>query len=125
MINKIRRNEIYLANLGETVGSEEKGVRPVLIIQNDIGNKHSPTTIIIPMTKRIENQNSIPTHIKIKAFGKIKCRATIMAEQIKVIDKRRLIKRIDILPREYINEVDRAIRIATNLQERNCYEVYR
>ena len=125
MINRIRRNEIYLANLGETVGSEEKGVRPVLIIQNDIGNKHSPTTIIIPMTKRIENQNSIPTHIKIKAFGKIKCRATIMAEQIKVIDKRRLIKRIDILPREYINEVDRAIRIATNLQERNCYEVYR
>lgn len=119
MINKIRRNEIYLANLGNTVGSEEKGVRPVLIIQNDIGNKHSPTTIIIPITSRLEKQNSIPTHIKIKAFGKMKCKATIMAEQIKVIDKRRLIKRIDILPQKYINAVDRAIRIATDLQKIN------
>lgn len=125
MINKIRRNEIYLANLGKTVGSEERGVRPVLIIQNDIGNKHSPTTIIIPMTRRIENQNSIPTHIKIKAFGKMKYRAIIMAEQIKVIDKRRLIKRIDILPEKYVNVVDRAIKIATNLQERNGYGIYR
>ena len=125
MINKIRRNEIYFANLGRTVGSEERGIRPVLIIQNDIGNKHSPTTIIIPITTRVEKQNSIPTHIEIKAFGKMKYRATIMAEQIKVIDKRRLIKRIDILPQKYINAVDRAIRIATNLQERNWYGVYR
>ena len=115
MINKIRRNEIYLANLGNTVGSEERGIRPVLIIQNDIGNKHSPTTIIIPITKRIETQYSIPTHIEIEAFGKMKYKATIMAEQIKVIDKRRLIRCIDILPQKYINLVDRAIRTATNL----------
>lgn len=115
MVNKIRRNEIYLANLGKTVGSEEKGVRPVLIVQNDIGNKHSPTTIIIPFTRRVETRNIIPTHIKIKAFGKMKCKATIMTEQIKVIDKRRLIKRIDVLPEEYMSAVDRAIKIATNL----------
>lgn len=119
MINKIRRNEIYLANLGKTVGSEERGIRPVLIIQNDKGNKHSPTTIIIPMTKRIERRNSIPTHIKIKAFGKMKYTATIMAEQIKVIDRKRLLKRIDTLPKKYINLVDKAIRIAIDLQERN------
>lgn len=124
MVNKIRRNEIYLANLGKTVGSEEKGVRPVLIVQNDIGNKHSPTTIIIPFTKRVETRNIIPTHIKIKAFGKMKCKATIMTEQIKVIDKKRLIKRIDVLPEKYISEVDRAIGIAIDLQERNRYGVY-
>lgn len=124
MVNKIRRNEIYLANLGKTVGSEEKGVRPVLIVQNDIGNKHSPTTIIIPFTKRVETRNIIPTHIKIKAFGKMKCKATIMTEQIKVIDKKQLIKRIDVLPEKYISEVDRAIGIAIDLQERNRYGVY-
>lgn len=115
MINRIRRNEIYLANLGRTVGSEESGVRPVLIIQNDLGNKHSPTTIIVPITKRVERKYSIPTHIKIKPFGKMKYKAIIMAEQLKVIDKSRLINRIEILPEQYIKEVDKAIKIAINL----------
>lgn len=115
MVNKIRRNEIYFANLGRTVGSEERGIRPVLIIQNDLGNKYSPTTIVIPLTKRLERKHRIPTHLEIKAFGKMKYKATILAEQIKVIDKRRLLKRIDILPKEYIKAVNRTIRIATNL----------
>lgn len=115
MLEKIRRNEIYLANLGRTVGSEERGIRPVLIIQNDLGNKNSPTTIVIPITRRIEKKFSIPTHIRIKPFGKMKYKATIMAEQIKVIDKRRLIRRIDILPTKYINAVDKAIKIAINI----------
>ncbi len=125
MVERIRRNEIYLANLGKTVGSEQRGVRPVLIVQNDLGNKHSPTTIIIPMTKRVEKYNSIPTHIQIKPFGKMKYEATIMAEQIKVIDKVRLLDRIDILPKKYIDIVDRAMKIAIDLQERNSYGVYR
>lgn len=115
MINRVRRNEIYFANLGKTLGSEERGVRPVLVIQNDLGNKHSPTTIIIPISKRIEKKYRIPTHIKIKPFGKMKCEGTIMAEQLKVIDKRRLINRIDILPEKYINAVNNAIKIAINL----------
>lgn len=121
MINRIRRNEIYLANLGNTVGSEERGVRPVLIIQNDIGNKHSTTTIIIPMNKRIEERFAIPTHIRVNKFGKMKYEATIMAEQIKVIDKKRLLHRIDILPEKYVEIVNNAIKIATDLQERNGY----
>lgn len=54
MVNKVRRNQIYIADLGQAVGSEEKGKRPVLIVQNDFGNKYSPTTIVIPITKRIE-----------------------------------------------------------------------
>lgn len=124
MINRIRRNEIYLANLGNTVGSEERGIRPVLIIQNDIGNKYSTTTIIIPMTKRIEERFAIPTHIRINKFGKMKYEATIMAEQIKVIDKRRLLHRIEILPEKYVEIVNNAIRIAIDLQERNGYGNY-
>ena len=124
MINRIWRNEIYLANLGNTVGSEERGIRPVLIIQNDIGNKYSTTTIIIPMTKRIEERFAIPTHIRINKFGKMKYEATIMAEQIKVIDKRRLLHRIEILPEKYVEIVNNAIRIAIDLQERNGYGNY-
>lgn len=116
MVKKIRRNEIYLANLGNTVGSEERGIRPVLIIQNDTGNKHSTTTIIIPMTKRIEGQFAIPTHIRINKFGKMKYKATIMAEQIKVIDKKRLLHRIEVLPEKYVIAVNNAIKIATDLQ---------
>ena len=115
MINRIRRNEIYLADLGQTVGSEERGIRPVLISQNDIGNKHSTTTIIIPLTKRAEDQFAIPTHIRINKFGKMKYEATIMAEQIKVIDKKRLLHRIEILPEKYIGIVNNAIKIAIDL----------
>ena len=125
MLSKIRRNEIYLANLGRTVGSEERGIRPVLIIQNNLGNKHSPTTIVIPISKRVEKRNIIPTHIKIKPFRKMKYQATIMAEQIKIIDKRRLIERIDKLPRRYRRKVNKAIAIATGLLERNKYGIYR
>ena len=125
MNDKIRRNEIYLANLGHTVGSEERGTRPVLIIQNDLENKHSPTTIVLPITKRVEQRLSIPTHIKIKPFGKMKYEATIMAEQIKIIDKRRLINFIDILPKKYIKSVNNALKMAIDLQERRQYEIYR
>ena len=116
MINKIRRNEIYLANLGQTIGSEEKGIRPVLIIQNDVGNKHSPTTIVLPMTRRTENIPKLPTHVIIKQFGNMKHDGIIFAEQIKVIDKRRLLHRIDILPEKYVEIVNNAIKIAINLQ---------
>lgn len=125
MNDKIRRNEIYLANLGHTIGSEERGTRPVLIIQNDLGNKHSPTTIVLPITKRVEQRLYIPTHIRIKPFGKMKYEATIMAEQIKIIDKRRLINFIDKLPKKYIKSVNNALKIAIDLQERNKYGVYR
>ena len=118
MVNNVRRNEIYLANLGHTVGSEERGKRPVLIIQNNLGNRYSPTTIVIPITKRVEKGYYIPTHIKIKPFGKMKYEATIMAEQIKIIDKRRLISFMDKLPKKYIKLVNNALKIAIDLRER-------
>ena len=118
MVNNVRRNEIYLANLGHTVGSEERGKRPVLIIQNNLGNRYSPTTIVVPITKRVEEKYHIPTHIKIEPFGKMKFDATIMAEQIKVIDKRRLLNFIERLPKKYIKSVNNALKVAVDLQER-------
>ena len=126
MINKIRRKEIYIADLGNTIGSEQKGRRPVLIVQNDTGNRYSPTTIILPMTKRIENIQKLPTHIIVKPFGNIKYDGIIFAEQLKVIDKRRLKKYIDILPDQYMKEVDHAIEIAVGLyKERSTNGIYR
>lgn len=117
MIDKIRRNEIYLADLGKTSGSEEKGTRPVLIVQNNLGNKYSTTTIIVPFTKRIENENRIPTHIIVEQFGKMYYRGTILAEQIKVIDKKKIKHYIDELPKEYVDKVNEAIKIAIDLKE--------
>lgn len=117
MIEKVRRKDIFLADLGRTAGSEEKGVRPVLIVQNDLGNKYSPTTIVIPFTRRIEKDYKIPTHIQIEPFGKMLYKATLLAEQIKVIDKRRLKYYIEELPDEYMDKIDNAMAVAIGLKE--------
>lgn len=122
MLDKIRRKEIYLADLGRTAGSEEKGVRPVLIVQNDLGNKYSPTTIIVPITRRIEEEYKIPTHIQIDPFGKMLYKATILAEQIKVIDKQRLKYYIEELPNEYMEKVDYAMTVAIGINEERISE---
>ena len=122
MLDKIRRKEIYLADLGRTAGSEEKGVRPVLIVQNDLGNKYSPTTIIVPITRRIEGEYKIPTHIQVEPFGKMLYKATILAEQIKVIDKQRLKYYIEELPNESMKKVDYAMTVAIGINEERISE---
>lgn len=122
MLDKIRRKEIYLADLGRTAGSEEKGVRPVLIVQNDLGNKYSPTTIIVPITRRIEGEYKIPTHIQVEPFGKMLYKATILAEQIKVIDKQRLKYYIEELPNEYMEKVNYAMTVAIGIKEERISE---
>ena len=114
----IRRNEIYLVDLGETIGSEQRGKRPVLILQNNIGNKYSTTTIVAPFTRRIESKNSIPTHVHIKPIGSKISKGTIMLEQIRVIDKKRIIKYIGKLPRQYDNKISKALKIAFKLYNR-------
>ena len=90
MIAMIRRGEIYYADLSPVVGSEQGGVRPVLIVQNDIGNKYSPTVIVAAITSQI-NKAKLPTHIEISAseYGLPKD-SVILLEQIRTIDKKRL-----------------------------------
>ena len=117
MINKVRRKEIYVADLEKTIGSEERGFRPVLIVQNNLGNKYSTTTIVVPLTRRIEKLYRIPTHISIEPFGKMKYKGTILAEQIRVIDKRRIRYYIDVLPDEYMKKVDYAMKIAIGVNK--------
>src|SRR3989344_1435805 len=111
-MERIVRGEIVVANLEPTKGSEQGGIRPVLIIQNDILNKHAPTTIIAPITSKIYTKE-YPTNVAIKKEdSKLKFDSTIMLNQIKTIDKKRIIKSISTLDFYFMNKVDLAIKIS-------------
>lgn len=113
----IRRGEIYFADLSPVVGSEQGGVRPVLIVQNDIGNKYSPTVIIAAITSQI-NKGKLPTHVEICAedYGLPKD-SVILLEQIRTIDKKRLKEKIGFLSPDIMKVVDEAIQISFGLLE--------
>lgn len=111
----IRRGDIYYADLSPVVGSEQGGIRPVLIIQNDVGNKHSPTVIAAAITSKI-NKNRLPTHIEVDAQSYGLARdSIILLEQIRTLDKRRLKERMGHLDRGAMEKVDRAISISFGL----------
>ena len=112
----IRRGDIYYADLSPVVGSEQGGIRPVLIVQNDVGNKHSPTVIAAAITSKI-NKNRLPTHIEVDAQNYGLARDSIvLLEQIRTLDKRRLKERMGHLDREAMDRVDRAISISFGLE---------
>lgn len=117
MERTINRGEIYYANLDGTIGSEQSGVRPVIIVQNDVGNKYSPTTIIVPLTKKVRLKINQPTHFWINPFGNIRFDSIVLTEQIRVIDKSRLKKRIGIINNKTMQEIDNKILIALGLKE--------
>ena len=89
-MNQVKRGDIYYADLRPVVGSEQGGIRPVLIIQNDVGNRHSPTVICAAITSRM-NKTKLPTHIEIysRQYG-IEKDSVILLEQLRTIDKKRL-----------------------------------
>ena len=110
------RGEIVIANLEPVKGSEQGGVRPVLIVQNDILNKYSPTTIIAPITSKIYTKE-YPTNVIInKEDSKLKLDSTILLNQIKTIDKRRITKKIGFIDNFTMNKVDFAIKISLGLE---------
>lgn len=108
----IKRGELYYADLSPVVGSEQGGVRPVLVVQNDVGNKFSPTVIAAAVTSKI-NKAKLPTHIELPSneYGLNKD-SVILLEQIRTLDKHRLKERIGELPSETMSKVDRAILIS-------------
>lgn len=113
---QIRRGEIYYANLEPVVGSEQGGERPVLIVQNDTGNRFSPTTIIAPITSRTTKKALFPTHIRISADCLVKD-SVVLLEQIRVIDNKRINGRcIGILCPETMEKIDRAIAVSLALE---------
>ena len=114
---QIRRGDIYYADLSPVVGSEQGGLRPVLIIQNDVGNRYSPTVIAAAITSQL-TKAKLPTHIDVYAdrFGLAKD-SVILLEQIRTIDKRRLREHMGHLDNEQMLMVDNAIAVSFGLNE--------
>ena len=111
----IHRGDIYYADLRPVVGSEQGGVRPVLIIQNDIGNKHSPTVICAAITSKM-NKAKLPTHVELNTKRCDMIRdSVILLEQLRTIDKQRLKERICHIDDELLKDVDRALMIILEL----------
>lgn len=111
----IERGDIYYADLPATVGSEQGGTRPVIIVQNNIGNAHSPVVIVIPLTKQIKA--AIPTHgiLRKKDFPCLKEDSVYMAEQITRIDKTRLKNKIGFVSNKLMENVNNTIKISMAL----------
>lgn len=113
----VRRGDIFYAQLNPVVGSEQGGIRPVLIVQNDIGNQYSPTTIVAAITSQI-NKAKLPTHVEISAAKTgLEKDSVILLEQIRTIDKSRLKQKIAVLDEETMAKVNRAIEISLGLRE--------
>ena len=113
----VKRGDIFYADLSPVIGSEQGGTRPVLVVQNDVGNKFSPTIIIAAITSQI-NKAKMPTHIEISAndFGLAKD-SVILLEQIRTIDKKRLKEKIGRLSDELLLQVDEALGISFGISE--------
>lgn len=112
---QIRRGDIFYADLSPVVGSEQGGIRPVLVIQNDIGNKHSPTIICAAITSKM-NKAKLPTHVEIDSKKyKIVKDSVVLLEQIRTIDKQRLKDIVCHVDRELMNRVDEALCVSLML----------
>lgn len=110
----MKRGEVYLADLGDGIGSEQFGSRPVVVIQNDTGNEFSGTTIICAISSRVKRR--MPTHIRLERgeAGLSKC-SVVLAEQIRTIDKDRIKKPIGIMPEDKMKEIDMALKASIGL----------
>jgi mRNA interferase MazF len=114
-MSTVKRGDIYYADLSPVVGSEQGGMRPVLIVQNDTGNRHSPTVIAAAITSQI-GKARLPTHIELSArnYG-LSRDSVILLEQIRTIDKSRLRERMGKLDTTTMNKVDNAIAVSFGL----------
>lgn len=112
MEKQIKRGEIYFADLSPVVGSEQGGIRPVLVVQNDTGNKFSPTIIVVAITSQLAKAK-IPTHVEISAKESLLPKdSVILAEQVRTIDKRRLKEKICELDANKMRKVNIALLIS-------------
>ena len=115
MDTSVKRGDIFYADLSPVVGSEQGGVRPVLIIQNDVGNRHSPTVICAAITSKM-NKAKLPTHVELNARQCDMVRdSVILLEQLRTIDKQRLREKICHIDGEMQDRVDEALRVSLEL----------
>lgn len=125
MERKIKRGDIYYANLNPVIGSEQGGTRPVLIISNDVGNKYSPTATVIvaPITSRIHTKAKLPTHTLINDFEGLDKNSIILLEQVRTIDKQRLKQYLGMIPDNIVERVDTALAISVALEKTKATDV--
>ena len=117
MMQLILRGEIYKAALDPVLGSEQGGTRPVLIVQNNVGNKYSPTVIALAVTSRLSKAR-LPTHIEVeRGVAGLPRDSLILAEQVRTLDKQRLVSRMGALPDTLMAQVERAMRMSLGLGE--------
>ena len=108
----IKRGDIFYADLSPVIGSEQGGVRPVVVVQNDVGNKYSPTIIVAAITSQL-NKAKLPTHVNVKAKTvPLPKNSVILLEQIRTIDKKRLRERIGRFGDDVMNVIDDAIKVS-------------
>ncbi|MBQ4100551.1 MAG: type II toxin-antitoxin system PemK/MazF family toxin [Oscillospiraceae bacterium] len=111
----VKRGDIYYADLSPVIGSEQGGMRPVLIVQNDVGNKYSPTVIAAAITSQKDKSN-LPTHIKLETDNcGLSKESIVLLEQIRTIDKKRLKERMGKLDESAMGEINRALSISFGL----------
>ena len=114
----VKRGDIYYADLSPVIGSEQGGVCPVLIIQNDVGNRYSPTVIAAAITSQ-QDKTKLPTHIKIGADGSGLAKdSVILLEQVRTIDKQRLKEKMGTLQKTSMDMVDRALSVSFGLNNK-------
>lgn len=108
-----RRGEIYMADLGRTKGSEQGGFRPVLIVQNDVGNRFAPTVVVLPMTSKM-SKRPLPTHVGLDSndYDNLIKNSIILAEQVATMDKSRLMQRLDTVNDNDMLEVETAMLVS-------------
>jgi mRNA interferase MazF len=117
MEQQILRGDIFYADLSQGVGSEQYGLRPVLVIQNDTGNYHSPTIIIATITSKVASKAQLPTHCTIKRQRGLFKKSLVLLEQLQTIDRSRLQDYIGRLSNVDMENVDRALAVSVGLEE--------
>ena len=116
---KIKRGDVYLADLSDANGSKQGKIRPVVVIQNNRGNKYSPTTIVACLSSKVYSKHHLPTHYLLPEGLGLKYRSMVMCEQIRVIDKSRLLKKIATVSRLDMLAIDLKIKISLDLRLHN------
>ncbi len=110
----MNRGEIYYANLSPVIGSEQGGYRPVVILQNNKGNKYSTTVIVAPISSRL-TKNPLPTHVMIETEF-LEKKSVILLEQIRTIDKKRIYEKVGVLTQEMMKDVNDAIKTSLDIR---------
>lgn len=116
MSKKIQRGDMFYADLKPVVGSEQGGVRPVLVIQNNTGNRYSSTVIVAAMSRKITKKANLPTHYKVRAYAGLKGESLVLLEHIRTIDKKRLRDYIGRLGKKDMEQVDRCLAVSVSLK---------